>query len=185
LAVTANTTTIDVSTTDYVRTQNTLATTITAFTGLVPGQRITLLCGDINTTVQHNANISLLNAGNLRLRRLAFYEFVADSTTFVRQIAPFPLGVTADVGNAAKSLQSRVAEETQIWNTPLTADRTVTLSTTGAFAGATFRIVRTAAATGAFNLNIGSGPLKALTPGQWCDVTYDGSVWVVTAAGSL
>lgn len=68
-------------------------------------------------------------------------------------------------------------------SSPLTADRTVTLSTTGAWEGATFRIVRPSA--GAFNLNVGTGPLKALAANQWCDVSYTGSTWVLTAFGSL
>lgn len=52
----------------------------------------------------------------------------------------------------------------------------ITLSTTGAYNGAKFRIVREASATGAFNLNVGTGPLKALTAAStWCEVEYDGS----------
>lgn len=74
---------------------------------------------------------------------------------------------------------------TNFWQSPLTADRTVTLSTTGAVSGVKFRIVRTAGATGAFNLNVGSGPLKALAAGQWCDVEYTGSNWLLAAFGSL
>lgn len=75
--------------------------------------------------------------------------------------------------------------QTNFWRSPLSADRTVTLSTTGATSGTRFRIVRTAGATGAFNLNVGSGPLKALAAGQWCDVDYDGSTWLLAAFGSL
>lgn len=66
----------------------------------------------------------------------------------------------------------------------LTADRTVTLTTTNAVAGKTkFRITRTG--SGAFNLNVGSGPLVALAQNEWCEVTYDGSAYVLTAFGSL
>jgi hypothetical protein len=92
---------------------------------------------------------------------------------------------TTTLGDAAATLTNRLSNGTQIWNTALTADRAVTLSTTGALDGATFRIVRTAAATGAFNLNVGTGPLKALTAGTWCAVTYNGSAWVLTAYGAL
>jgi hypothetical protein len=74
---------------------------------------------------------------------------------------------------------------TNLWQSPLTANRTVTLSTTGAASGVKFRITRTAASTGAFNLNVGSGPLKALATGQWCDVEYDGVAWQLVAFGSL
>ena len=74
---------------------------------------------------------------------------------------------------------------TNIWQSPLTTNRTVTLSSTGAVSGVKFRIVRKASATGAFTLSVGSGPLKALSAGQWCDVEWDGSTWQLTAFGSL
>lgn len=96
--------------------------------------------------------------------------------------------VSADKGDAAATLVASAGntDTTNLWNTPLTAARAVTLSTTGAFNGARLRIVRGAGATGAFNLNVGTGPLKALTSsGQWCDVEYNGTAWVLTASGSL
>lgn len=93
--------------------------------------------------------------------------------------------VSADKGNAAATLTVAGSDRVNVWNTPLSADRAVTLSTSGASNGNNFRIVRTAAATGAFNLNVGTGPLKALAVGQWCDVSYDGAAWFLTAFGSL
>jgi hypothetical protein len=45
--------------------------------------------------------------------------------------------------------------------------------------------VRKATATGAFNLNVGTGPLKALAVGQWCEVEYDGTAWFLSQFGSL
>jgi hypothetical protein len=76
-------------------------------------------------------------------------------------------------------------EKMQWWLVgPLTAARTFTLSTNGARDGHVFRIVRTAASTGTFPLNVGS--LKALSTGQWCEVQYrSGSGWQVTAFGNL
>ena len=66
----------------------------------------------------------------------------------------------------------------------LTANRTVTLSTTGDIAGQAFRIARSGG--GAFSLNIGGGtPLKALATDQWCEVTSDGTLWYLSAFGSL
>ena len=55
----------------------------------------------------------------------------------------------------------------------LTANRAVTLSTTGALQGLNYRITRTGA--GAFSLNVGTGPLKALATNTWGEFTYDGS----------
>lgn len=102
------------------------------------------------------------------------------------QIKPLD-AVSADKGDAAATLTVGTSEPTVIWNTPLTADRAVTLSTTGAYNGAKFRIVRTASSTGAFNLNVGTGPLKALAVGTWCDVEYNGNTaaWMLTAYGAL
>ena len=90
--------------------------------------------------------------------------------------------VSADKGDAAATLDMRTSEQTNVWNTPLTANRAVTLTTTGAFEGAKFRVVRTAAATGAFNLTVAG---KNLAAGQWADVEYDGAAWFLTAFGSL
>lgn len=94
--------------------------------------------------------------------------------------------VAADNGDAAATLTPGTSLSTQIWATAITADRAVTLSATGAYNGAKFRIVRAATATGAFNLNVGTGPLKAMgTAGSFCDVEYNGSAWVLTAYGTL
>ncbi len=65
----------------------------------------------------------------------------------------------------------------------LTAHRTVTLSTTGAFAGLRFRITRTGG--GNFNLNVGSGPLKAMPTGTWAQFIYSGSAYYLAEYGSL
>jgi hypothetical protein len=66
----------------------------------------------------------------------------------------------------------------------LTAARQVTLSTAGAATGMTyFKITRTGG--GAFNLNVGTGPLKALATNQWCVVRYDGTAYYLEAYGTL
>jgi hypothetical protein len=68
---------------------------------------------------------------------------------------------------------------------PLTADRAVSLNTADATEGAELVVTRTAASTGAFNLNVGTGPLKALATGQWARFRYSGAAWVLTSFGSL
>lgn len=65
----------------------------------------------------------------------------------------------------------------------LTADRAVTLSTTGAVVDQKFRITRTGA--GAFNLNVGTGPLKALITNTWAEFVFDGTAWYLSAYGAL
>jgi hypothetical protein len=95
-----------------------------------------------------------------------------------------------DRGDASITVQCDVDAETQFFNTPLTANRTCTLSVTGAWNGAQFRIVRTAAATGASTLTVQTplGGNKVLAAGQWVDVEFDGLVagaWRQTGFGSL
>jgi len=71
----------------------------------------------------------------------------------------------------------------QYFNAPLSTNRTVTLSSSGVSAGSRFRVVRAASASGASTLSVGG--LKSLSAGQWVDVEYDGSSWLVTGHGSL
>jgi len=86
----------------------------------------------------------------------------------------------------AAGYDSTLDNDTLIYDTPITAQRQLSLDTTDAYEGAKLRIVRTANCTGAYNIGVGTGPLKALTAaGQWCEVTYDGSAGVLTAYGSL
>ena len=72
---------------------------------------------------------------------------------------------------------------TNIWKSPLTTNRTVTLVDTGVVSGVKFRCVRTAASTGVSVLDVGG--LKSMDAGQWCEVEWDGTEWVLTAFGSL
>lgn len=66
----------------------------------------------------------------------------------------------------------------------LTANRAVTLSTTNALVGRTkIRIVRSGA--GAFSLNVGTGPLKAMAAGTWADFVYDGAAFYLAASGTI
>ncbi len=88
--------------------------------------------------------------------------------------------VSADRGNGDVTLSAGDVS-VQRFATALTADRTITLPTTGLVNGSGFRVVRSA--TGAFTLNVGAA--TTLAAGQWCDVMYDGTDWVVTAKGTL
>lgn len=87
----------------------------------------------------------------------------------------------SDVGDADATLTARNRYINR-WTVTLTANRTITLNTSDAYRGQTFRIVRIAG--GAFNLDVGG--LKTLAgAGEWCDVTYTGSAWALTAYGTL
>lgn len=75
--------------------------------------------------------------------------------------------------------------KTVLWSVPLTASRKAAFDVTRARAGDTFRLVRAPSASGAFALNIDSVPPRVLKPGQWCEVTFDGDNWAITASGQL
>lgn len=81
---------------------------------------------------------------------------------------------------ASKTLTWGSSKNVQVASAALTADINLTLDTTKAVEGARFRIVRSATATGSFNINIGTGPLKALaTAGTFAEVGYNGTAWVL------
>jgi parallel beta-helix repeat protein len=84
-------------------------------------------------------------------------------------------------GDADATLTVGTSSLIKPFTSTLTANRTVTLSTTGAYDGASFRVFRTGG--GAFSLNVGG--LKSLAQNQWADVTYNGASWVLTATGDL
>lgn len=95
--------------------------------------------------------------------------------------------MVTDRGNADYALASS-DRQIQRFNTPLTANRTVTLPTSSSMTQATYKVVRGAGATGAFNLNVsdGSTTIKALgTVSTWAEFHYDGSAWFQVGGGSL
>lgn len=92
--------------------------------------------------------------------------------------------VSSDNGDNAVTLTAGKSALTQRFATTLTANRTVTLSTTGVYTGAKFRVVREAGANGAFDLDVGG--LKTLSgASEWADVEYSGQNWILTGSGSL
>jgi hypothetical protein len=84
--------------------------------------------------------------------------------------------------NADFTLDKFAPPETHHTGT-LTADRTVTLGTTDMHNGCRFYISRSGA--GAFDLNVGTGPLKAMATGTWAEFRYNGSAWVLWASGTI
>lgn len=114
-------------------------------------------------------------------------SLVVDYLTIVELVSDYgqsgfalPL-VSADRGDASVTLQVTVDEGIQRFATTMTANRTITLSATTAYPGARFRVVRSA--TGAFTLSVGG--LILLNSGQWAEVAYTGSAWILTATGLL
>lgn len=91
--------------------------------------------------------------------------------------------VSADRGDTSQTLTAGVDETTQRWATTLTANRTVTLSTTGAINGDRFRVVRTG--LGAFTLDVGGLKTIPSATAGWVDVDFNGTAWVLTGYGTL
>lgn len=102
-----------------------------------------------------------------------------DGTGWLRQDSGFATRAT----NADFTLEALTDAECQEHTGTLTANRAVTLATTKARPGARFTIARKGA--GAFNLNIGTGPLKALIQNTWCEVIFDGIAWKLMKYGAL
>lgn len=146
----------------------------------------------LNTTVRNcyggttsGGAVMYTNAGSGGWK-YAMLENIAGLKTTSGQWTVDGSGIDADVGDAATTLDPGVDLPTQRYATPITADRAVTLGTSSAVAGDEFHIIRTAACTGAFNVNVGTGPLKALaSAGTWCKVVFDGSAWLLKAYGAL
>ena len=94
--------------------------------------------------------------------------------------------IPPDNGDTSQTLIPMVYPSQEVWNTPLTANRTVSFTTSqNLYNGATFTIIRTAAATGAYTLTINASVSVVLTPGFSCTVTYNGSQWLPTIAAPL
>lgn len=85
--------------------------------------------------------------------------------------------------NAAFTLTPLTSRKHQVHTGTLTADRDVTLSTTSVSTGMEWIIYRLGG--GAFNLNVGTGPLKAMVQGDWARFVYDGAAWVLAANGTI
>jgi parallel beta-helix repeat protein len=92
-----------------------------------------------------------------------------------------PHRISFDKGDTSITVVPLRDAETTVYNIPLTANRTVTLSTMGAWNGAKFKTVRTAKATGASILTVGS---KVVAAGQWVEHIFASGAWIETAFGS-
>ncbi|GAM05390.1 hypothetical protein [Novosphingobium sp. MBES04] len=95
-------------------------------------------------------------------------------------------GCSTNNDSTSKTLHVRSSKPTQVWDSPLLQDCSVSFSTAAAYPGARFRIVRGPGASGNHALLLGDGPFKTLDlPGSWCEVEYDGTSWLSVGAGFL
>jgi hypothetical protein len=139
-----------------------------------------------------NSSVDIALSGTLSGFTVINASYSTISGGALTDIAKYKSFTNVKNGNATKAdadvtLTVGTDSRVQRFGTTLTADRTITLATTGAINGDNFRIVRTSTGGGAFNLNVGAGTaIKVLGAiNTWCDVEYTGAAWVVTASGSL
>jgi hypothetical protein len=92
-------------------------------------------------------------------------------------------GTSGDRGDASITVDVGVDEETQLFETTLTANRAVTLNSTTAYEGARFRVVRTG--LGAFTLSVGGLKTIPNSTAAFVDVVYTGSTWKLAGYGTL
>lgn len=86
--------------------------------------------------------------------------------------------ISADRGNASVTLTVGLDAPTQLFATTLTANRVVTLATTGVYNGARFKIVRTG--LGAFTLDVGGLKTIPSATAAAVEVMHTGTAWVLT-----
>lgn len=91
--------------------------------------------------------------------------------------------VSGNNGDTSPSLTVNSAQ-TQRFGSPLTANRTVTLPSASLCSGLAYQVVREAAATGAFNLDVG-GVKTLAAAGTSCWVRSDGTTWRETDFSTL
>lgn len=89
----------------------------------------------------------------------------------------------ADAGDANLTLTVGLSNYYNSFDTTLTANRTVTLSTTNAFYGAGFRIERTD--TSAYTVDIGGLYTMPVSQQAYAVVEYNGSAWTLLDSGTV
>lgn len=94
--------------------------------------------------------------------------------------------ISVDNGDADATFTNNSSSRIQRWNTPFTANRTLTLATSSVKEGATCIAVRAAGATGNYTLSVGSVATLRM-PGEWAKATYDlgTAAWVLVQYGAL
>ena len=137
-----------------------------------------------NATVTVNGNsypVNFQNTAQITPPWMTFFQAI------FKNLQSLDTAITPDNGDNSITLVPIASPTNEVWNTALTANRTISFTTSqNLYNGATFTIIRTAAATGAFNLTVAAGSGNViLPPGYTSTVTYNGSSWIATAATPL
>lgn len=89
----------------------------------------------------------------------------------------------SDVGDIDPTLTANISKPVQVFTTPITASRTVTLSTTGARNGDTFRVVQVASV--GFTIDVGGLQTMPVNTPAIVDVAFYSTAWVFVSYGVL
>lgn len=159
---------------DYSETST---TRVTFTRGLAAGDHLDFFIGN---------SVGNLTAASASLVAIADASDYFVATTVEGALSELVDAITVDNGDASATLTWGSSTPVQRWNTALTANRTVTLSTSNAKEGAHFTVIRGAGATGNFTLAVGS-LVTLRAPGEWCQVRYDAgtSAWIMEEYGFL
>lgn len=92
----------------------------------------------------------------------------------------------AFLGDTNKTVDGGTEREIR-FNVNLSVNRTVTLSQSGAYSGKTQKVSRTGAGAGTLDLvdDASSSTIKTLAAGEYAQVVYTGSNWVVSESGTI
>lgn len=140
--------------------------------GTFLGTALTIARADGTTTVAGNVVADANNMRNLG-SSAAYWQ-----RAYIRNPV---LGFRTVTGDANFTMTVGAEPYETLHSGTITADRTCTLSTTGAVSGDRFKLVRSGG--GAFNISFGG--LKNLAQNTWAIATYNGSAWVLTGYGTL
>jgi hypothetical protein len=122
----------------------------------------------------YDIRVSYLDGGNGERGPYAV-ELAVDTGSAIADIITADANVTLTVGSSAP---------VQRHTGTLTANRTITLSTTGAYVGAKFEVSRTGGSSGGvYGLSIGG--LVSLDTNTWAEATFDGTGWWLSRYGPL
>lgn len=185
LSLAGTQTTADVSNIEILRLAQASPQLITAITG--KGYNPFRVFGSLaGTTLRNGVNLALLSGEDYVVGAGEVLQFMTNSTGG----GVYEVGTTyrpkyAAPGNAAFTTKP-APHCTVTYKLPITADRAVTLNATNPRAGEVVRVVRTAAATGAFNVNVAhSLGTKALAAGANATFVYDGAAWELVDSGAV
>jgi hypothetical protein len=163
------------------RISNSSATTVTEFLNTFPGMEVCVYADNSNTTLQHNGTTFILpNSRNLNLVAGQMYVLKRLGGAFFLVSGEGASGYS-NLTDASQTIPLSFGRQL-VHGVPIAAPRTLTLPTSGLQIGEIWAYTRLASATGSSAVTIEG---RAVAAGQWVELSWTGSAWVVVRSGSL